>query len=110
MTDPLPTPSKRILIRPWYRIVCPDPRRRQRVEAAADEDEDEEAGPPAKRQRTIKDMWGGKVPGGAVVGLRAWGEGCRTHVCSVQRGGGCCMGCCMGCLAAARLAQHPALW
>ena len=61
-----------VLIRLWCRIVCPDPRRRQRVEAAAaSADEDEEAGPPAKRQRTLKDMWGGKVPGGAVVGLRA---------------------------------------
>ena len=61
-----------VLIRLWCRIVCPDPRRRHRVEAAAaSADEDEEAGPPAKRQRTLKDMWGGKVPGGAVVGLRA---------------------------------------
>ena len=74
MTDPLPTPSKcipRVFIRTWFRIVCPDPRRRRRVEAvAASADEDEEDGRPAKRQRTINELWGGKVPGGAVVGLR----------------------------------------
>ena len=73
MTDPAADALQtHVLIRPWCRIVCLDPRRRQRVEAAAaSADEDEEAGPPAKRQRTMKDMWGGKVPGGAVVGLRA---------------------------------------
>ena len=66
----------RVFIRTWFRIVCPDPRRRRRVEAvAASADEDEEDGRPAKRQRTINELWGGKVP---VARWRSgWAEGVR---------------------------------